>query len=348
MVRFHDEDNSDSQHRLWYTDLARARENRSHPGARRRSRSARRRRLRWRRTTRHGVGRRRSSRPSTRSRSSPSGSTSDGRRHERHPCRRRAARRRALGARHRGRARRRRRSLPRRRIPARARGRGLRRRRRGRPLEGAARGSRARALTIRRRAGRGDGAPTRTSGSTRCASPRWRAASPRRWATPLQPILSSAELDGARRGAPDRARRLRAARDRHEPRGLRLSRARIRPHADPAHRGLPGGRAVAARPRGRSSPRSKRSGATTVFFETLVSPKLAETVAREAGAETAVLDPLEGLTEDEIVGGRGLLLGHAREPRGAPRGPRMHVSARGRARLGVSSRTGAAGRFCMT
>jgi zinc transport system substrate-binding protein len=41
-------------------------------------------------------------------------------------------------------------------------------------------------------------------------------------------------------------------------------------------------------------------GATTVFFETLVSPELAETVAREAGAETAVLNPLEGLTEDEI------------------------------------------------
>jgi zinc transport system substrate-binding protein len=44
-------------------------------------------------------------------------------------------------------------------------------------------------------------------------------------------------------------------------------------------------------------------GATTVFFETLVSPRLAETVAREVGAETAVLNPLEGLTEDEIAAG---------------------------------------------
>jgi zinc transport system substrate-binding protein len=43
--------------------------------------------------------------------------------------------------------------------------------------------------------------------------------------------------------------------------------------------------------------------ATTVFFETLVSPELAETVAREAGAETAVLNPLEGLTDDEIEEG---------------------------------------------
>jgi zinc transport system substrate-binding protein len=47
----------------------------------------------------------------------------------------------------------------------------------------------------------------------------------------------------------------------------------------------------------------RASGATTVFFETLVSPKLAETVAREAGATTAVLDPLEGLTRSEIDAG---------------------------------------------
>lgn len=45
------------------------------------------------------------------------------------------------------------------------------------------------------------------------------------------------------------------------------------------------------------------SGATTVFFETLVSPKLAQTVAREAGIETAVLNPLEGLTDDELAAG---------------------------------------------
>ena len=44
-------------------------------------------------------------------------------------------------------------------------------------------------------------------------------------------------------------------------------------------------------------------GATTVFFETLVSPRLAETVAREVGAKTAVLDPLEGLDDDEVAAG---------------------------------------------
>jgi zinc transport system substrate-binding protein len=35
--------------------------------------------------------------------------------------------------------------------------------------------------------------------------------------------------------------------------------------------------------------------ATTIFFETLVSPKVADTIAREVGAKTAVLDPIEGL-----------------------------------------------------
>jgi zinc transport system substrate-binding protein len=43
----------------------------------------------------------------------------------------------------------------------------------------------------------------------------------------------------------------------------------------------------------------RKTGATTVFFETLVSPRLAETVAREAGARTAVLNPIEGLTAEQ-------------------------------------------------
>ncbi len=43
----------------------------------------------------------------------------------------------------------------------------------------------------------------------------------------------------------------------------------------------------------------RRTHATTVFFETLVSPRLARTVAREVGAHTAVLDPIEGVTPDE-------------------------------------------------
>ncbi|GAA1675240.1 zinc ABC transporter substrate-binding protein [Glycomyces endophyticus] len=38
---------------------------------------------------------------------------------------------------------------------------------------------------------------------------------------------------------------------------------------------------------------------TTVFFETLVSPDIAETLAAETGAQTAVLNPLEGLTDEQ-------------------------------------------------
>ncbi len=47
----------------------------------------------------------------------------------------------------------------------------------------------------------------------------------------------------------------------------------------------------------------ERVGATTVFFETLVAPDLAQTVAREADAITAVLDPLEGLSEEQLRAG---------------------------------------------
>jgi zinc transport system substrate-binding protein len=38
-------------------------------------------------------------------------------------------------------------------------------------------------------------------------------------------------------------------------------------------------------------------GVTTVYTETMVDPAVAETVAEEAGARTAVLDPIEGLTD---------------------------------------------------
>lgn len=47
----------------------------------------------------------------------------------------------------------------------------------------------------------------------------------------------------------------------------------------------------------------RASGATTVFVEPLVTPRFAETVAREAGVETAVLNPLEGLTDEQLEAG---------------------------------------------
>ena len=43
---------------------------------------------------------------------------------------------------------------------------------------------------------------------------------------------------------------------------------------------------------------AKEHGATTIFFETLVSPKVARTIADQVGAQTAVLDPVEGLQPD--------------------------------------------------
>jgi zinc transport system substrate-binding protein len=43
----------------------------------------------------------------------------------------------------------------------------------------------------------------------------------------------------------------------------------------------------------------KESKATTIFTETLVSPKVAETLARSAGVRTAVLDPIEGVKDGD-------------------------------------------------
>ena len=48
-------------------------------------------------------------------------------------------------------------------------------------------------------------------------------------------------------------------------------------------------------------------GITTVFTEALLSPAVAETLARETGVETAVLNPLEGLTDDELDAGEDYL-----------------------------------------
>lgn len=44
-----------------------------------------------------------------------------------------------------------------------------------------------------------------------------------------------------------------------------------------------------------------------IFFETLVSPRLAETIAREVGAQTLALNTLEGLTDDELREGKTYL-----------------------------------------
>lgn len=45
---------------------------------------------------------------------------------------------------------------------------------------------------------------------------------------------------------------------------------------------------------------ANRHDVRTIFFETLVSPKLAQTLAKEIGAEPLALNPLEGLSNEEI------------------------------------------------
>jgi zinc transport system substrate-binding protein len=44
---------------------------------------------------------------------------------------------------------------------------------------------------------------------------------------------------------------------------------------------------------------ARRLHATTIFFETLISPRLANTIARTVGASTRVLNPIEGLTDEQ-------------------------------------------------
>jgi zinc transport system substrate-binding protein len=51
----------------------------------------------------------------------------------------------------------------------------------------------------------------------------------------------------------------------------------------------------------------EREGVTTIFTEELASPEVAETLAAEAGVRTAVLNPLEGLTEEQVDAGEDYL-----------------------------------------
>jgi len=47
----------------------------------------------------------------------------------------------------------------------------------------------------------------------------------------------------------------------------------------------------------------RANGIKYIFFETLVGPKLSEVIANESGAQTLVLNPIEGLTDEEIAQG---------------------------------------------
>ncbi len=51
----------------------------------------------------------------------------------------------------------------------------------------------------------------------------------------------------------------------------------------------------------------KKNGIKYIFFETLASPKIAEALADEIGAQSLVLNPIEGLTENEEKNGDNYL-----------------------------------------
>lgn len=52
---------------------------------------------------------------------------------------------------------------------------------------------------------------------------------------------------------------------------------------------------------------AKENSIKYIFFESLVSPKLSDTVATEIGAQTLVLNPLEGLSEDQLATGKNYI-----------------------------------------
>lgn len=52
---------------------------------------------------------------------------------------------------------------------------------------------------------------------------------------------------------------------------------------------------------------AKENQVKYIFFESLLSPKLAETIAKEVGAQTLALNPIEGLSEEEMAQGKNYL-----------------------------------------
>jgi zinc transport system substrate-binding protein len=51
----------------------------------------------------------------------------------------------------------------------------------------------------------------------------------------------------------------------------------------------------------------KQQNIKIIFFESLVSPKLSETIANETGAKAMVLDPIEGIVQKDLNAGRNYL-----------------------------------------
>ena len=51
----------------------------------------------------------------------------------------------------------------------------------------------------------------------------------------------------------------------------------------------------------------KKKNIQYIFFETLATPLIAETIAHETGAHTLILNPIEGLTKEDITNGKTYL-----------------------------------------
>lgn len=51
----------------------------------------------------------------------------------------------------------------------------------------------------------------------------------------------------------------------------------------------------------------KKENIKVIFFESLVSPKLSQTIAQETGAKAMVLDPIEGIIQEDLNKGRNYL-----------------------------------------
>ncbi len=52
---------------------------------------------------------------------------------------------------------------------------------------------------------------------------------------------------------------------------------------------------------------ARQNDIRVIYYESLVSPRVAAVIAREVGARTLVFDPLEGLTDEELAGGKNYL-----------------------------------------
>ena len=106
---------------------------------------------------------------------------------------------------------------------------------------------------------------------------------------------------------------------------LRLPRPALPPHPGAGHGAGPRFRAEPGRAGRDRAPRPAPARSRYIFFETLVSPRLAETLAREVGARTLVLNPIEGLTKEEAAAGKGYVDADGGQPREPAHGARVPV-----------------------